>query len=153
MKHRIGLPHLGCTVLLLASLSAHADEVVSQSTVAEDIAIENIRQDGALLSATIVNRGDHYIRDIEIGVTYNWLWSNEFKPGPVSPGWASTVRIPDTLAPGEAREFRYSPAQSTEARSDGTYHPTVAVTRYERYNNAPPNSGMEGSAGSNTTMN
>lgn len=133
MYDRIRALSVACAALLLSTLPAYAAELVSPATVAENITIENLRQDGPLLRGTLVNRSGRSIRDIELAITYHWRWRNERNPGPLSPGWATTLRIPESLAPGEAREFTYTPERAIAPRADGDFFPAATVIGYSEF--------------------
>ena len=132
IARRILSPFTGA---LIAALSAPcgADTVVSAANMTNALTIENLQMNDGAVNGEIVNRTQHRLENIELRVTYDWLWRNEFKPGDVSPAWTTTFRAPATLAPGEKYEFHYAPEQPLTARDDGRFSPSVGVVSYTEF--------------------
>jgi hypothetical protein len=133
MKTRILASHLACIPLAFACIASQADEVLSPEVVSGKVAIQNFRQDGATMRGEIVNRTGHRLEDVEVLITYNWLWRNEIAPGPYSPAWAAGMVVAEPLAPNEVREFAYDPPQPVTPRNDGTFYPTAEIVRFTEF--------------------
>jgi hypothetical protein len=118
------------TTLTLAAGTAGAQTVLSPEEAAKIVAIKDLKATPESVSGVVVNNTPHIIRDIEVLVEYHWLWANEFKPGPVSPGRAINIKLDKELRPGETTAFRYSPDPPLSRRSDGEYYPEVVVSGF-----------------------
>lgn len=118
------------SALALACITIHADEVLSPAQVSEKVTIQNLRQEGAAIRGEIVNHTGKRLEDVQVLISFNWLWRNEFAPGPESPGWASSMVLAEPLSPNETREFAYAPVPSVTSRVDGKIQPAADVVRF-----------------------
>jgi hypothetical protein len=79
------------------------------------------------ISGVIANRSPHPVKDIEVVIQYHWLWQNERHPGTDSPGRAVTIKLDQTLKPGESTPFSYAPSPQLPSRADGRFMPEVDI--------------------------
>jgi hypothetical protein len=110
--------------------AAIAQRVLSPEEAAKVVPIKNLNATPTEVSGVIVNNTPHIIRDIEVLIEYHWLWANEFKPGPESPGHSAIVKLDKELAPGESTTFRYVPNPPLPNRQDGRFEPEVVVAGF-----------------------
>jgi hypothetical protein len=117
------------TGLVLSSLSidSRADIVLEQQEAAKILSLRNLTATPSLVSGEIVNQTPHTVRDIELLIQFHWLWKNEFKPGPESPGRTDILKIAKELKPGESTAFRYIPNPPLPDRNDGWFEPEVTI--------------------------
>ena len=117
------------TSLMLSawSIETHAQAVLDPQEAAKLLTIRNLTATPSLVSGEIVNRTPHTVRDIELLIQFHWLWKNEFKPGPDSPGRTDTLKIAKELKSGEAIPFRHTPDPPLPKRNDGWFEPEVTV--------------------------
>lgn len=119
--------------LVAAVCTASADTVVSAPAAQNAVAVENLQVDNGAINGEIVNHTQHRLEQVELSVTYNWLWRNEHQPGDNNPGWVTQFSVPVTLAPGERHAFHYAPEQPLPARDDGWFTPSVGVVSYMEF--------------------
>jgi len=111
----------------------NADILVSQSNAREVLAVENLRLEDGALTGRLVNRSPRKIDDVELMVTFNWLWNDEFNPGNGGPGHTKTVVLTDPLSPGATEEFRVESDALRTAQKDGYFIPQVSVVGFTQY--------------------
>jgi hypothetical protein len=112
------------------STAANAQRVLSPQEAAQAVQIRDLQATAAEVTGTVVNNTPHIIRQIEILTEYHWLWANEFKPGPESPGRVASVKLDTELRPRESLPFRYAPEPSLPNRQDGRFVPEVTVAGF-----------------------
>jgi len=133
MNNRNRLRCVLTSAFMLSATYGYADQVVEPSAMAQNVQIENLQYDGATLRGEIVNRTGHPVNDVQLLVTYAWLWRNEFKPGADDPGWGNSILISDRLAPNEVRKFMDTPDRLPTLRTDGKVFPSVHVVGYTEF--------------------
>ncbi|MGD9602318.1 MAG: hypothetical protein AB7O21_00770 [Gammaproteobacteria bacterium] len=111
----------------------NAESLVSQATIREALAVENLRLEDGVVTGRLVNRSAGKIDNVELLVTFNWLWRDEFNPGNGGPGQTTSVVLTEPLAPGAAEDFRVESAAPLPMRSDGYFTPRVAVVGFTQY--------------------
>jgi len=126
-KNRLFSGLLGGLLLSVGSSDAHAQIVLDQREAAKIVAIRNLTATPTLVSGEIVNQTPHTVRDIELLIQFHWLWKNEFKPGPDSPGRTDILKIGKEFKPGESIAFRYIPDPPLPKRDDGWFEPEVTI--------------------------
>jgi hypothetical protein len=118
------------TVLASNAKSAEAQILLAPEEAAKIVSIKDLKASPSSVSGVIVNNTPHTIRDVELLIQYHWLWANEFKPGPESPGRAVVVKLDKELKPGQSAPFNYTPDPPLPRRSDGQYDPEVVVAAF-----------------------
>ena len=106
-----------------------ADKAVAPDEASQKVEIRNVEVKGNAISGELTNKSPHPIRNIELLVQYHWLWNNEFKPGPKSPGKAIIVALDKQLRPGESATFSV-PLDPAESRADGYYMTEVTLAGF-----------------------
>lgn len=116
-------------ILILVSVngSAGAQTVLTQEEAGKAVTIRDLNATTSSITGVVVNNTPHLIRDVEVLVEYHWLWANEFKPGPVSPGHSAVVKLDREIPAGQTSAFRYTPDPPLATRKDGQYDPEVRV--------------------------
>jgi hypothetical protein len=85
------------------------------------------------LNTVIENNSAKYLGEIEVLVTYNWLWKNDYRPGDDNPGWAEYVTVVADVEPGASIPFTYTPESRLPNRDDGHFMPVATVVGYTPY--------------------
>lgn len=124
---------LVCAAIILACTGSQAAEVVSADTLADKVVLQNVRLEGQTVRGEVVNKSDHRVDDVQLLIAYNWLWRNEFKPGAQSPAWATTMVLPEPLAPNESYEFTFEPERALDSGDDGSFYPSVDIVGLTEY--------------------
>ena len=117
-------------ILVFTDGRANGQTVLAPQEAAAIVRVQDSKATPALVSGVIVNNTGHIIRDIEVLIEYHWLWANEFKPGPESPGRVVSFKIDKELAPGQSTAFRYTPDPPLSQRDDGHYDLEVTVASF-----------------------
>src|SRR5438093_4529210 len=76
------------------------ERVVPPSHVAERVTVRDVRTHDDEVSGLVVNTSDRPIRDVQLLISYQWLWDNEVHPGEGGPGRAIFYTLPQTSPPG-----------------------------------------------------
>jgi hypothetical protein len=115
-------------------LSVHGDAgaqtVLTQEEAGKAVTIRDLNATTSSITGVVVNNTPHLIRDVEVLVEYHWLWANEFKPGPVSPGHSAVVKLDKDIPAGQTGAFRYTPDPPLATRKDGQYDPEVRIAGF-----------------------
>jgi hypothetical protein len=130
MKRSLLLAAMTATLLAVPAGSAIAQKVLTHEEADKMVSIKDLKATASSVTGVVVNNTPHIIRDIEIAIEYHWMWANEFKPGPVAPGRAVTIRLDKELRPGESTTFRYVPDPPLENRKDGQYDIEAVVAGF-----------------------
>jgi len=117
-------------ILLSVNGSTGAQTVLTQEEAGKSVTIKDLNATTSSVTGVVVNNTPHVIRDVEVLVEYHWLWANEFKPGPVSPGHSAVIKLEKDIAAGQTSAFRYTPDPALPTRKDGQYDPEVRVTGF-----------------------
>lgn len=97
------------------------------------VQLQNVQLHDGTVHAVVVNHSEQRVEDLTLRVTYRWLWQDEFHPGTDSPGFSTTLRLDEPLAPGEQRQIEYQAPQALPARNDGSFAPEVSVVSFTAY--------------------
>lgn len=130
-NHKMLIAALAATYITASA--ADESRLVPPQVVREAVAVEIDNIDGAVISGRVINRTEKLIKDPRIAIDYNWAWSNEFKPGKDSPGWADFHVVSTELHPGEGVEFNFDPGRPLPERTDGHIVPSVAVVEFTTF--------------------
>ena len=117
-------------IITLTDGKANGQTILAHPDAARIVRIENLSATPALVSGIVVNNTPNIIRDIELLIKFHWLWANEFKPGPDSPGRVVSFKLDKELAAGQSTPFRYIPDPPLSTRGDGQYAPEVTVASF-----------------------
>jgi len=115
-------------------VAAADDTVMPPEGLSKKVLIRDatIGDDGAV-SGTLLNTSGHRLKEVRLLVRHDWLWRDEFHPGPDSPGTAGYYVVPQEIPPGGSVTFSYRPDPPLPRRSDGTFQTTVEVAGLLEY--------------------
>lgn len=133
MNIKCGVRRVTVIVALALPLCSPPNEVLSAGGMSDKIAVENLQWDGQSVRGNVVNRSGHYAQAVDVRITYNWLWRNEFHPGENNPGWATSIQLAEPLAPDASQAFVYAPPQPSAIRNDGAFRPTAQILGYTAF--------------------
>ena len=117
-------------IFLSVNGSAGAQTVLTQEQAAKAVTIKDLNATTSSVTGVVVNNTPYLIRDVEVLVEYHWLWANEFKPGPVSPGHSAVIKLDKEIPAGQTGAFRYIPDPPLPTRKDGEYDFEVSVAGF-----------------------
>ena len=117
-------------IFLSVNGSAGAQTVLTQEQAGKAVTIKDLNATTSSVTGVVVNNTPYLIRDVEVLVEYHWLWANEFKPGPVSPGHSAVIKLDKEIPSGQTGAFRYSPDPPLPIRKDGEYDFEVSVAGF-----------------------
>jgi hypothetical protein len=105
-----------------------SEAIVSKGRMADMVEVRDVsaRPDGTL-SAVLANTSGRRLTDVQLLITYDFLWDNEFHPGPVSPSRAYPYAVSEEIPPGASLRLTFRPEEPLPARSDGHFVPSVQV--------------------------
>ncbi len=92
---------------------------------------------GDTVTGVVSNAGRHPVRDVQMQITYVWLWNNERHPGSDNPGRTDIYTLPGEIPTGGSQTFTYRPATPLPHRTDGHFAPSVNVTGFTEVVPAP----------------
>jgi hypothetical protein len=125
---------LSIAVCGVGRVAPAADAVLPREDLSKKVLIRDatIGDDGAV-AGTLVNTSGHRLKEVRLLVRHDWLWRDEFHPGPDSPGTAGYYVVPQEIPPGGSVSFSYRPDPPLPRRSDGTFQTTVEVAGLLEY--------------------
>jgi hypothetical protein len=115
--------------LLLARAGVAADNPVDPAAF-RSVTVQNVALRGDTVSGVIANTSPHAVRDVQLQITYVWLWKNERHPGTDNPGRTDAYTLPGEIAAGASQPFTYRPQSPLPQRSDGHFEPSVTVVGF-----------------------
>ena len=89
-------------------------------------------RDGAV-SGEVVNRSGARLHNVELMITYAWLWNDEKHPGDDQPGRTEYLTLHEDVPPRGSVRFTFEPAAPLPHRSDGRFETTVDVVSLEKF--------------------
>ena len=108
-----------------------AQNVASQEQAASVLAIDNVTVQDGTVTGQIRNHSKNTVRDVQLFIRYNWLWTNERHPGKDSPSAAFYPTMTGEIAPGGSMPFKFTPSPALPKRSGGKFlTPTVSVAGF-----------------------
>jgi len=123
-----------------APVTVTGQQVVPSSRLAERVAVRDVLTHDGEVSGVVVNTSDRPLRDVQLLISYQWLWNNEVHPGEAGPGRAVFYTIPQEIPPGGQVPFTYRPDVALSERPDGRYMTTVSVAGFTEI--TPTTTGM-----------
>src|SRR5438128_12250555 len=75
------------------------ERIVPSSRLAERVTVRDVRTHDGEVSGVVVNTSDRPLRDVQLLISYQWLWDNEVHPGEGGPGRAVFYTIPQEVPP------------------------------------------------------
>jgi hypothetical protein len=121
---------LSLAVLLLGAVVRATDPPALDSGVPFEVVVVDVRSDqSGIVSATLVNRTDHSVRDVRLLVRHEWLWNDEMSPGPevLNPGRAVFHTVEGSIPAQGRKEFVYRPDPPLRGGASGSFRTKVEV--------------------------
>ena len=115
---------------LLVAGVALASDVELDPHAFRSVTVENVALQGDTVTGVVANTSAHGVRDVQLEITYGWLWKNERHPGTDNPGRTDLYTLPGEISAGGSKPFSYRPQSPLQNRSDGTFVPSAAVVGY-----------------------
>jgi len=105
--------------------------VASQEQAGSVLAIDKVTVQDGTIAGEIRNMSKNTVRDVQLSVIYNWLWTDERHPGKDNPGAAFYPTLAGEIAPGGSMPFKFTPSPPLAKRTDGKFEtPTVAIAGF-----------------------
>ena len=124
-------PRFTLAALLLAApiAAAQADtlQIVSKDQLAQVVTVSNVTERDGEVSGVVVNRSSQPISEVKLAIRHDFLWKNEFHPGPESPSRTDEYTVAGEIPPGGSAPFTYRAAPLPD-RGDGQFETTVEVS-------------------------
>ena len=111
-------------------LTVTGERVVPSSRLTERVSVRDVRTRDGEVSGVVVNTSDRPVRDVQLLISYQWLWENETHPGEGGPGRAVFYTVNQEIPPGGQVPFAYRPEAPLSERSDGRYTTNVSVAGF-----------------------
>ena len=119
--------------LILCQPVIFAQERIASNEVAANVVeIRNVVLNKDAISGEIVNKSPYPLRNVELLLQYHWLWTNETKPGAISPGRSVYVPVNQEIRPSERATFSYTPDPPLPLRADGRYMPEISLAGFSQ---------------------
>lgn len=116
----------------VATWAAEPVKIMAEEKI-DRVSIDQVQMNDGTVRGMVRNTGDERVEDLTLRVTYQWHWQDEFNPGSDGPGFSTTMHFDSPLAPGEQREFTYTPDGALPSRQDGHFSPEVSVVSFTAY--------------------
>lgn len=133
-RERTALMILSVSVFLLFGIGrTSADEPAIDPGVPFEVVVVDLKSDQTgIVSATLVNRTNHSVRDIRLLIRHEWLWNNEMSPGPdyLNPGRAVFHTVEGDIPAQGRKEFVYRPDPPLRSNSAGSFKTEVEVAGF-----------------------
>lgn len=129
---------IACGSLIGLMLAGSGARVVAEPQLDTGVPFEVVVVDlktnqSGIVSATLVNRLDHSVRDVRLLIRHQWLWNDEMSPGPdvINPGRAVYHTVEGTIPAQGRREFVYRPDPPLRGGAMGSFRTTVEVVGFD----------------------
>ena len=119
--------------LAFASLAASAANIVPADELDAVVTLDDLADTETGMTGTVTNHGDVPVTDVQVLVSYGWLWKDDRRSNDASPGWTETHTLPMRLAPGESQPFAFAHERPRPARDDGELTMKVRVIGLTRW--------------------
>ena len=121
----------------LGATALRAAEVVPTGDLSRYVVVRDVAESDGAVTGTVVNVSSRPVKEVELHVTHQWLWKNEFHPGEDNPGRLARITLRDEIAPGGQARFSYRPDPPLPDRTDGRFVTTVDVAGLTAIETAP----------------
>jgi len=122
----------GAFVAALPLKTTEAAILLSADTAAEIVSVRGVTVREGDVSGDLINKSRGLVRDVQLQITYRWLWNDEFHPGKDDPGRTVYYTVEKEIPPGQSIGFAYKPSPPLAARTDGVFITTVSVAGYSQ---------------------
>lgn len=128
---------IALALVLMAAVATGAAARIVRSEVADGkvaamVRIEDLRRDGAVVRARLVNLTNERLVNVRILVSESFRWTDERHPGPDDPSQALAVTVPEALPPRGSVEASV-PLPAPPPRHDGTFVLGASVLALDAY--------------------
>lgn len=124
----IGVAALLC--VLADPAMAQRGRVTSAQEIASVLTVRDVRVEGDVVRATLVNHAPRRLTDVRLLIRHAWLWNNERNPGTDNPGRTDTYVLPAEIPAGGTYNLEYKIVPPLPRRSDGRFVTTVEVISF-----------------------
>jgi len=114
-------------LLMVPTASTFANDVVPADRLAAIATVAELVDSAERLSGRITNHGSKRIENVQLLVTYAWLWNDDRRTDDDSPGWTERHQLPLSIEPGQSAPFTVEHQRARPARDDGQLLSTVKV--------------------------
>ncbi|HVO23695.1 MAG TPA: hypothetical protein VMW56_08710 [Candidatus Margulisiibacteriota bacterium] len=114
-----------------AAAVAAAEAPVSPQEAGQVVAVTDLNVESGIVSASLVNRSPHEVRDVRLLIRHAWVWRDERHPGKDTPGTAEYYIVHNTIPPGQSLRITQTPSPPLPQRSDGHFETSVEVAGFE----------------------
>lgn len=124
---------LALSVMLGGKGWTNAAEPALDAGVPFEVVAVDVKSDQTgIVSATLVNRLDHPVRDVRLLIRHEWLWTDEMSPGPdvLNPGRAVFHTVEGTIPAQGRKEFVYRPDPPLQGSPSGSFRTKVEVVGF-----------------------
>jgi len=130
---------IACTGLLIAAQLLRGEERTIAAEPALDtgvpfeVVVVDVKSDqSGIVSATLVNRLEHSVRDVRLLIRHEWLWNEEMSPGPdvLNPGRAVFHTVEGMISAQGRKEFVYRPDPPLRGSTSGSFRTKVEVVGF-----------------------
>jgi hypothetical protein len=111
-------------------VTVNGERVVPSTRIADRVSVRDLRTHDGEVSGVLVNTSDRPVRDVQLLISYQWLWNNETHPGEGGPGRAVFYTVQSEIPPGGQMPFTYRPESALSERPDGRYMTNVTVAGF-----------------------
>ena len=120
-----------CLALTLAS--ALADEVVNAPRLHSSATVENVVYAADHVSGQVVNHGNKRLENVQILVTYAWLWSDDRRTDEDSPGWSEFHTLTGAIPANGTASFSFPHPSLPAQRDDGHFLSSVRMVGFTEF--------------------
>ena len=135
MNTRIPSNMIVAACLALTLASARADEVVNASRLRSSATVEDILYSADHVSGQVVNHGNKRLENVQILVTYAWLWSDDRRTDEDSPGWSEFHTLAGAIPANGAASFSFPHPSLPAQRDDGHFLSSVRMVGFTEFEN------------------
>ena len=126
---------IAAVLLTLNAASAPADEVVSAARLQSQATVEDILYAPDHVSGQIINHGNKRLDNVQILVTYAWLWSDDRRTDEDAPGWSEFHTLAGAIPPNGSLAFSFPHQPLPAQRDDGHFLSSVRMVGFTEFEN------------------
>ena len=115
---------------LLVAVAALAGDEQLDPHAFHSVTAQNVALQGDAVTGVVKNTSAHAVRDVQLQITYAWLWKDERHPGTDNPGRSDLYTVPGEIAAGASQPFSYRPQAPLPNRHDGHFEPSASVVGF-----------------------
>jgi len=108
-----------------------AQTLASHEQAGSVLTVDKLMVQDATVTGEIRNQTKNTIREVQLFIRYNWLWTDERHPGKDSPSAAFYPTIAGEIAPGRSLPFKFTPSPPLANDTDGKFEtPSVSIAGF-----------------------